>query len=207
LNVPEHPDWGGWGGRYELYTPPLTTLDVGGFTGGVPIEAETRPIWTNAVDTFAPPVNRELGRAVTPLERTYKDFRVALWRWRDDFQNDFAARMQWATQSVETANHVPQPVLAHPSSLNVRSGELFTLSALGTTDPDGDSLSYSWFHYPEAGSWHQPINSLQSPNIYFANYKAPIVTSVQTAHFILKVTDKGHPPLTRYQRVIVTISP
>jgi hypothetical protein len=20
---PEHPDWGSWGGRYELYTPPL----------------------------------------------------------------------------------------------------------------------------------------------------------------------------------------
>ena len=21
LGDPEHPDWGGWGGRYELYTP------------------------------------------------------------------------------------------------------------------------------------------------------------------------------------------
>lgn len=29
----------------------------------------------------------------------------------------------------------------------------------------------------------------------------------ETAHFILKVTDKGNPPLTRYKRVIVNILP
>jgi hypothetical protein len=207
LNVPEHPDWGGWSGRYELYTPPPAALDTLGFTGGVPIENESRPIWTNAIDTFAPQIAREIGRAVTPLDRTYKDFRVTLWRWRDDFQNDFAARMRWTTQPFNKANHAPLPQLAHPEQVNVRSGQGFTLSALGTTDPDGDSLSYLWFHYPEAGSWHEPITSLQSPNIYFANYKAPVVSDVKSAHFILKVTDKGSPPLTRYRRVIVTITP
>jgi len=36
---------------------------------------------------------------------------------------------------------------------------------------------------------------------------APVVDSVQTVHFILKVTDKGTPPLTRYKRVIVTVIP
>ena len=115
--------------------------------------------------------------------------------------------MRWTTQAFENANHAPHPQLTHANELSVRSGEYFTLSALGTSDPDGDSLSYSWFHYPEAGSWHQPINALQSPNIYFANFKAPIVSSTETAHFILKVTDKGAPPLTRYQRVIVTFTP
>ena len=207
LNVPEHPDWGGWGGRYELYTPPRAALDTLGFTGGVPIENESRPIWTNAVDTFAPSIARDIGRAVTPLDRTYKDFRVALWRWRDDFQNDFATRIRWTTQPFDKANHAPLPRLAHPDQVNVRSGQVFTLSALGTIDPDGDSLSYLWFHYPEAGTWHELINPLQSPNIYFANYKAPVVSEAKSAHFILKVTDKGSPPLTRYRRVVVTISP
>jgi hypothetical protein len=159
------------------------------------------------VDTFAPPIARDIGRAVTPLERTYKDFRVTLWRWRDDFQNDFAARMRWTTQPVDKANHAPVPRLAHPKQMAVRSGQLFTLSALGTTDPDGDSLSYLWFHYPEAGTWHELISPLQSPNIYFVNYRAPVVSEARSAHFILKVSDKGSPPLTRYQRVIVTISP
>uniref|UniRef100_UPI003B3AE8CA DUF1593 domain-containing protein n=1 Tax=Sphingomonas sp. TaxID=28214 RepID=UPI003B3AE8CA len=33
LSVPERPDWGGWGGRYELYTPPIATTDPSGFSG------------------------------------------------------------------------------------------------------------------------------------------------------------------------------
>ena len=36
LNDPEHPDWGGWGGRYELYQPENSSLNRKGFTGGVP---------------------------------------------------------------------------------------------------------------------------------------------------------------------------
>ena len=44
-------------------------------------------------------------------------------------------------------------------------------------------------------------------NIYRVPYKAPTVTKPETAHFILKVADKGDPPLTRYRRVIVTILP
>ena len=30
MNAPEHPDWGGWGGRYELYLPKLENLDPTG---------------------------------------------------------------------------------------------------------------------------------------------------------------------------------
>ena len=29
LNVPEHPDWGGWGGRYEKYIPELFNFQFG----------------------------------------------------------------------------------------------------------------------------------------------------------------------------------
>lgn len=41
LNNPEHPDWGGWGGRYELYTPRMQKWFL---------QPETRPIWTDADD-------------------------------------------------------------------------------------------------------------------------------------------------------------
>ena len=41
LSVPEHPDWGGWGGRYELYTPRTQKWFQ---------EPETRPFWTDAED-------------------------------------------------------------------------------------------------------------------------------------------------------------
>jgi hypothetical protein len=36
---------------------------------------------------------------------------------------------------------------------------------------------------------------------------APNVDKPETVHFILRVSDKGNPPLSRYKRVIVTITP
>jgi len=207
LNDAEHPDWGGWGGRYELYTPTRATMDPGGFTGGVPIEPETRPIWTNAIDTVTPIVRKDIGRAVAPGDRTIKDFRATLWRWRGDFQNDFAARMDWSTKAYKDANHPPVVKIAHADRLRVKAGQRFVLSALGSSDPDGDSLSYYWFHYPEIGGWTTTIPSGISPNIVTVDFTAPMVTQAREAHFIVAVTDKGAPPLTRYRRVIVTIEP
>lgn len=207
LSDPEHPDWGGWGGRYERAIPATATLDLKGFTGGVPIEDETRPIWTNAADTVSPYEAAESGRAVVPAKRSFEDFRATIWRWRDDFQNDFAARMAWATNPYGKANHPPVARLAHPDRLTVHGGERFTLSAAGSSDPDGDSLSYLWFNYPEAGSYRTPIAPNGADNIYHVSFNAPHVTKAETAHFILRVTDKGTPPLSRYKRVIVTILP
>jgi hypothetical protein len=207
LSDPEHPDWGGWGGRYERAIPATATLDLKGFTGGVPIEDETRPIWTNAADMVSPYEAAESGRAAVPAKRSFEDFRATIWRWRDDFQNDFAARMAWATRPYGGANHPPIARLAHPDRLTVHGGERFTLSAAGSSDPDGDSLSYLWFNYPEAGSYRTPIGPNGADNIYHVSFTAPHVTKPETVHFILRVTDKGAPPLSRYKRVIVTILP
>ena len=207
LNAPEHPNWGGWGGRYELYTPELSAIDPDGFTGGVPVGLETRPIWTNASDRYTPMVARDHNLATGPGDRTYSDARVTIWRWRNDFQNDFAARMDWTTQPFDAANHPPVVALAHADRLTVRSGDVVVLDALGTTDPDGDSLSYSWFQYPEAGSYREAIELWGAPNLHRRGFASPDVTEPQTAHFILRVTDKGSPPLSRYQRVIVNILP
>jgi hypothetical protein len=208
LNAPEHPDWGGWGGRYEFYQPELADMDPHGFTGGVAVEPEPHAIWTNAVDEYRPQAANDVGRPVRPGDKTFKDFRVTLWRWRDDFQNDFAARMDWTIKDYGQANHPPVPVLRHPAALTVKSGQAFELDARGSTDPDGDSLSYLWFHYPEAGSYRTPISfGGAAQNTARVPLRAPRVQKQETAHFILKLTDKGTPPLTRYQRVIVTIVP
>lgn len=205
LNDPEKPDWGAWGGRYELYKPDSVAQ---GHTGGVPIEQETRPIWTNVDDTYSPVIPNEFGRTVRKDTLTFTDNKVTLWRWRDDFQNDFAARMDWCTQTYEQANHPPVPALGHADEITVKSGEIFGLDASGSTDPDGDSLSYHWFQYPEVGTYNREINHGLSDNLYFVHtIKAPEVNKPETAHFILKVTDKGTPALSRYKRVIVNIVP
>jgi hypothetical protein len=207
LGDPEHPEWGGWGGRYELYRPEVPVTDPRTFVGGVPIEPETRPIWTNAVDEYAPLTFAEYGRATRAGEKPFGGFKATLWRWRDDFQHDFAARMDWTVLSYADANHPPIPALDHPDALTVRSGEGFGLGAHGTTDPDGDSLSYVWFPYREAGSFRGVVTVDGAENAAGVWVSAPKVERPETVHFILRVTDKGSPPLSRYRRVIVTVSP
>ena len=200
LNAPEHPNIGGWGGRYELYLPEFEDSNTGMFKreNWPKDEPETRPIWTNANDSIVSPVDK----------KSYVGNRETIWRWRPDFQNDFAARMLWTTRNFNECNHPPIPKLAHSDHLTVKSGEQFHLNADGTTDPDGDSMSYLWFQYKEAGTYKGNVSFRPySPNLYDLPVTAPDVDSQQTVHFILKVTDKGTPSLTRYKRVIVTITP
>lgn len=210
LNDPANPDWGSWGGRYEFYQqePPARPSNPM-FTGGVPVEQETRPIWTNADDKFTPRITNEYGRAIRRDTGSYAGNQVTLWRWREDFQNDFAARMDWCTKSFEEANHPPVAIVNQPVEFTVKSGEIFKLDADGSYDPDGDNLSYWWFQYPEAGTYKGMVNFEPfSENLYnIHTIKAPEVSSPQMVHFILKVTDKGTPALSRYKRVIVTIIP
>ncbi len=205
LSDPEHPDWGGWGGRYELYIPNFAETKKG--SSDVPLAPETRAIWTNAADNYTPYIENEYGRAVRKDTVSFTDNKVTLWRWREDFQNDFAARMDWCINSYPQANHPPVPGLGHPENITVHSGEGFGLDAGGSTDPDGDSLSTLWFHYPEAGTYKKWIKIEGAENAHGIWVVAPEVEKNETAHFILRVTDKGNPPLSRYKRVIVNILP
>lgn len=200
LNDPEHPNFGGWGGRYELYLPEFEDSNTGMFKreNWPEDEPETRAIWTNANDSIVSAVDK----------KSYSGNRETIWRWRQEFQNDFAARMLWTTKNFNECNHPPVPMLAHGDHLVVKSGEQFHLNAAGTSDPDGDSISYLWFQYPEAGTYKGIISTRPySPNLYDVPITAPVVESVQTIHFILRVTDKGTPALTRYKRVVVTVNP
>lgn len=199
LNDPEHPDRGGWGGRFAFYLPEFHDSNTGMFRrdNWPKDEPETRPIWTNAEDS------------VTGIDKQgYKSAQATIWRWRQAFQNDFAARMAWCTKTYAECNHPPVPKIAMPDSFSVRSGEQFYLNADGTYDPDGDSVSYLWFQYKEAGTWPGIISfSPYAANLYNLPVTAPQVETPQTIHFILQVTDKGSPALTRYKRVVVVILP
>jgi hypothetical protein len=199
LSDPEHPDYGGWGGRYAYYTPELSTKPDQFARPNWPVTLkETRSLWANAEDSVY----------VADEKKGYKNIQATIWRWRQEYQNDFAARIAWTTKSYKECNHPPVPKLAHPDHFTVKSGELFHLNAKGTYDPDGDSMSYRWMQYPEAGTYNELVSfAPYSSNLYDLPVTAPVVTSSQTIHFILKVTDKGTPALTRYKRVIVTVAP
>jgi hypothetical protein len=203
LNFPEHPEWGGWGGRYELHLPDFAKAKKGG--SGVPFEPETREIWSNADDSYTPVIPNEYGRTVKTDTNTFTGFKESLWRWRDDFQNDFAARMDWCFSDFKDANHPPVPVI-NTEVITVKSGEGIGLDASNSFDPDGDNLSFLWFCYPEAGTLKKKIitNAENSHGLWVI---VPEVERKETAHVILKVTDKGSPQLSRYKRVIVNIVP
>lgn len=205
LNVAEHPEWGGWGGRYELYKPDFSKTKKGG--SKVEIAPETRPIWTNAIDKYTPFVASEYGRAIKADTNTFTTDKASLWRWRDDFQNDFAARMDWCMKPFNQANHAPKIVLSNAEKMTVKSGEMIGFEAENSIDPDGDSIGFLWYNYPEAGTYKKKIKHEGAENIHNIVFKAPVVEKEETAHFILKVTDKGEPTLSSYKRIIVTILP
>lgn len=209
LNEPERPDFGGWGGRYTLYQP--TTIPPRGRFARPDFpadELETRPIWTNTADSLYASALPTKAYAQPAVVEAPRSIGATIWRWREDFQYDFAARMDWSTKSYSEANHPPVPALAHSDKLTVKSGEVFHLNAAGTTDPDGDSMSYLWFQYPEAGTYPGLVSFRPyASNLYDLPVTAPTVDTPQTIHFILRVTDKGSPALSRYKRVIVQVLP
>lgn len=195
LNAPEHPDWGGWGGRYELYTPRTEKWFL---------EPETRPLWTDARD-----------EVLGVDGRWHTSNHATIWRWRAAYQNDFAARMDWTIKPYAEANHPPVPKLGHPATLTAKPGQRVELSAEGSTDPDGDALSYEWFYYGEAGTFTtsnarsgQPveIRNFDQPQAWFTVPTDRVLRN-GTMHIILAVTDHGKPRLTRYQRVIIDVVP
>jgi hypothetical protein len=176
------PDWGGWGGRYELDRP----------------EGEPREIWTNADD-----------EVVAPDGKTYKTNHATVWRWREAFQHDFAARMDWSiSEHFNEANHNPIVIVndhgsKEPIYVRARPGETLHLSASGSHDPDeGDQIGYHWWQYREAGS-HPSEIPIPAPEGETVSVVVPDEAAGSTFHIILEASDDGTPPLRSYRRVIV----
>lgn len=197
LSVPERPDWGGWGGRFELYTPRRQKWFLA---------PEVRSIWTDAQDE----VLGHDGGWHTSIYAT-------IWRWREAYQNDFAARMDWTIKDYADANHPPVVRLATPAYVKARAGDRVDLSAAGSSDPDGDALSYQWFVYEEPGTRsmsssntglkHEIMNFDQGRAWLEVKRNRVVPPGLGTIHVILAVTDHGKPRLTRYRRVIIDVVP
>ncbi|UCD50256.1 MAG: DUF1593 domain-containing protein [Phycisphaerales bacterium] len=182
------PAYGGWGGRYVLHQS----------------YAEIQPIWTNA-EGCQDTVVADNGVAYTTAQAT-------IWRWRQAYQHDFAARMDWCVaETYQAANHNPIAVFAGDTSkavahMTVKPGQRVALDASGTHDPDEDGLAYRWFVYGEAGSYRGTvqIEDETAPRVHVV---VPEVRSPATIHVILEVRDDGTPALFSYRRVILEVTP
>jgi len=182
------PAYGGWGGRYALYQA----------------YGESRPIWTNNQDS-RDTVTAANGQTVTSDPAT-------IWRWREHFQHDFAARMDWCvTSDFRKANHNPIAVLNQDRTkrvleVAVQPGDTVRLSARGSADPDGDALRHRWFVYSEAGTMTDDV-ALQDDTGEQTALVAPQVDKPAALHVILQVEDDGSPSLVAYRRAIIKVAP
>lgn len=202
LQTLDRPNWGGWGGRYILRQP----------------YGETRPIWTQGGDAF-PRVT-----SADDVDGHVSD-QATIWRWRSAFQRDFAARMDWTIRPYGQANHPPLVRVngvdgTEPLHIAIKAGDSVTLDGAGSRDPDGQALTYRWFNYAEAGfvrdhapgdvaivdgeSAQAQVTAKASCRPDWLHYRP--CPAVGVAHVILAVTDAGTPALTRYRRVILSIS-
>jgi hypothetical protein len=206
LNAYRRPDWGGWGGRY-VYLQPY---------------GETHAIWSQGGDEFMRSNSQDV---VTGIDgRIHTSDQASIWRWREAFQNDFAARMDWTIMDFAHANHRPNVVVngksgTAPIEMAAEAGQSVTLDATGTSDPDlHQSLTYNWFIYPEAG-----ITGTRGADVALLGSGGPTVkVEVKSpcrplwlpaipcqgpgvAHIILAVTDNGSPRLTSYRRVVLNV--
>lgn len=127
----------------------------------------------------------------------------------------FWARMDWTIKEYKNANHPPVAKIEGETIIVAKKGDKIMLSAKGSSDSDGDALTYNWFVYEEAGIFAvssarsgQPIeiqNSDQQEAFFVVPTKRIMEPGLGTIHIILAVSDHGTPRLTRYQRVIVTV--
>ncbi len=174
----KHPSWGGWGGRLVQ-------------------SAATPSRWEDWWQD---------GAAVTD-RNPYADSADAAYpqvRWFDVIQNDFAARADWCVAAYADANHPPVVRLGHATDLTAAAGETIRLSG-SATDPDGDAVSYRWWRYGDVDTYAGEV-VIENADAAQASFTVPQNAAVgETIHIILEVTDAGTPPLTRYQRVVVTV--
>jgi Cellulose-binding Sde182, nucleoside hydrolase-like domain/Cellulose-binding protein Sde0182, C-terminal domain len=194
-----NPTFGGWGGRYVWRQPWL----------------ETRPYWTNSRASRDTVVGND--------GKSYTSDQATIWRWREAFQHDFAARMDWTVKDVGQANHNPDLVVngidgKAPLMVNATVGTPVTLDASKSRDRDGNTLRHTWFFYPEAGSGLPNVGGGRRgggpgapppPRVTVTNGATAVATVMPNApgvaHVILAVSDNGTPSLTSYRRIILTI--
>jgi len=121
-------------------------------------------------------------------------------------QNGFAARLLWSvTPTYAGANHEPRVTIRGSSRISSRAGETIRLQG-AVSDPDGNAVAVRWWQWKDVDSYPGQV-TLSNPTALATNMQIPADAAAgQTIHLILEATDNGSPALTRYQRVIISVT-
>jgi hypothetical protein len=189
LNDPDQIDQGGWGGRFSFDKKE-----------GIRSMSEVAKIREDAEKQYDP---------YFMFGNTSEGVK-AISRWSEGYNNDFAARMDWSiTENYEDANHHPIALLNGDKTrqvlhTSVKENSVIELSAVGSTDPDGDKLNYSWSFYAGASSYEGKVD-IQGSSSEKIKLKIPHDAKGKTIHIILEINDNGIPNLYAYRRMILNV--
>lgn len=177
LRAYERGSYGGWGGRAEENMA--------------------------AVNIFSMPADSS-AEAMANRISTSNDQRNTYPNFFPQAQHDFAARLRWSvTAKYSDANHEPAVKIEGPLILLASPGQRVRLNGF-VSDPDGDELSVNWWQF-HAGSYPGKVEILNPDSLKAEVLIPDDAAGGQTIHIIFEATDNGTPPLTRYQRVIITV--
>ena len=188
LNVPDHIDYGGWGGRFS-------TVKVSKIRG---------------MDFIV-----KSGKDETQYDPYYmygstKEGIEAINKWKQHIWNNFAARMLWTTTDDYSAvNHHPVAIIDGDNSLKclykrAKAGNALIFDASESKDPDGNQLDYKWFVYNEPSTYKGDV-TIEENSSAKCKILVPFNASGKTIHLILEIADKGIPVLTVYRRIVIKV--
>lgn len=202
LTNPSEQSWGGWSGRYTVEKVANVRTS---YSEILEQEENYLPwaVYTDAVDRWVDPDTGEV----------HHDEYAAIWHWRQAFWNDFRARMDWCVKPYNEANHHPVAALDGDTTnaiimMSSKIGDQLSFDASASTDPDGDSLHYKWWNYPEAGT--RPYGKelpLEGAERARASFTIPDDAKGKQLHLILEVWDDSKiVNLVDYRRVVIDVN-
>lgn len=206
LNDPEQQWQGGWGGRFSREKKKNVNIAVQEYAGA---PCNKGGCWVNEEPYLDYWMYADASDSWTYQGQSYENIWVPIFRWRTDFQHDFAARMDWCVEKFDDANHNPIAVLNGDKTKQVLyqtlpAGTSIELDAAGSSDPDGDGLSYDWWIYQEAGTYDKLIE-IQGASSSKARIAIPADATGKTIHVVLTLHDSGVPRLASYRRLVIRV--
>jgi cellulose-binding protein len=121
-------------------------------------------------------------------------------------QKALAVRMMWSvTPTYAGANHEPHVTLRGSSRIDARRGATVRLQAV-TSDPDGNAVAVKWWRWKDVDTYPGDVRLSDTASLAVSVQVPADAIAGQTIQLVVEATDNGTPSLTRYKRVVVSVT-